>query len=124
MCPRSQSNIQHDTYIPPYAALELGYTYAEKKDFENAKLWIEKARNEYSGFLVEAFVHLRAHGAMREITDTEEASQGKVNGKNVTNITELTEVPLNEMNELSLIDTSVSSKIKRSNVLSSWMGLI
>ena len=115
----SQSNIKTDTYIPPHAALELGYVYAEKKDLKNAKIWIERARSEYTSFLVEALVHLRAHGAMREILDSEKY----LNEPNSYS-SGLVDVPLNEMNELSLIDPSVSSKIKRSNVLPSWMGII
>lgn len=123
----SQSEIKTDTYIPPYACLELGYTYAEKKDLENAKIWIEKSRNEYSGFLVEAFIHLRAHGAIREISDLEKTQKEQTDriakGSN-GNGNGMTDVPLDELAQLNLIDTTASSKIKRSNVLPSWMGFI
>ena len=118
-----QSNIKYDTYIAPHAALELGYVYAEKKDLANAKIWIEKSRTEYTSFLVEALVHLRAHGAMREILDAEKMSNGD-NTQYSAKGESMVDVPLNEMNELSLIDPTVSSKIKRSNVLPSWMGII
>ena len=66
----SQDLVVKDTYVPPHAALELGIVYAEMGKYEQAREWLEKAKN-YRGFLVEVLVHLRIHAAQREICDRE-----------------------------------------------------
>jgi tetratricopeptide (TPR) repeat protein len=66
-----ESKIKSVTYIPPHAAFELGLTHMNVKNYKDAKRWLERARDHYSGFLVESLVHLRIHGALsklREIT--------------------------------------------------------
>lgn len=40
---------------------------------EDAKLWLEKARDNYTGFLIESMVHLRVHGALQTIKKLEAA---------------------------------------------------
>ena len=67
----NESNIKSATYIPPHAAFELGLTHMNVKNYADAKRWLERARDHYTGFLVESLVHLRIHGALsklREIT--------------------------------------------------------
>lgn len=45
----------------------MGITYFKIGEHEKAKLWLEKARNNYSGFLIESMLHIRVHGALREL---------------------------------------------------------
>lgn len=71
-----KDSIKRDSYLPPHATLELGVTLAEMKDFANARTYLEKAKTEYKGFLVEVIVHLRIHAAMREMANSE-ANLGK-----------------------------------------------
>lgn len=61
-----------DTYIPPHAAFELGLTYMKVDKLDDAKLWLEKARDNYQGFLIESMVHLRVHGALQTIKKMEQ----------------------------------------------------
>lgn len=44
---------------------------------DDAKHWLEKAKNDYKGFLVEVLVHLRIHAAYRDVHDQEQALVGK-----------------------------------------------
>ncbi|KAI1291920.1 Tetratricopeptide repeat protein 39B [Halotydeus destructor] len=74
---RVQDQVKHDTYIAPHAALELGITYVEWDKIAESKVWLEKAKNDYKGFLVEVLVHLRTHAALLEVADKEAALAGK-----------------------------------------------
>jgi hypothetical protein len=72
-----KGSIKRDSYLPPHATLELGVTLAEIRDFAAARTYLEMAKTEYKGFLVEVIVHLRIHAAMREMTALEAASGKK-----------------------------------------------
>lgn len=63
----NQGNIETNTFVAPSAALELGITYMNCDDFANAKKWLEKARDEYTGYLAESLAHLRIHGALQKM---------------------------------------------------------
>ena len=57
-------------YVVPHSTLELGLVYKELGDEKEAKHWIEKARSSRSSrYLLEALVQLKAHGAMRQLTE-------------------------------------------------------
>lgn len=72
-----ESSIKDVTYIPPHAALELGLTYLTVEKLEDAKKWLERARDHYTGFLIESMVHLRIHGAMGRINEINERRKRK-----------------------------------------------
>lgn len=55
----------------------MGIIYVEQDKLADAKEWLDKARNDYKGFLVEVLVHMRIHAAQREITDREKLLQVK-----------------------------------------------
>lgn len=65
--------MEKGSYLLPHAALELGLTYMilEKKD--DARHWIEKSR-EFPKFLMEALLHLKAHSALRQLSDSTKSS--------------------------------------------------
>ena len=56
-----------------HAAFELGMTYKAMGSLDEAKEWLTKARDSYTGFLIETLVHLRIHGALGKIKDSEKA---------------------------------------------------
>ena len=64
---RRQDMIETDTYVAPHAAMELGLTFLDMGNLDEAKTWLEKARDDYTGFLVETSVHLRIHGALQKL---------------------------------------------------------
>lgn len=66
---KNQDLIELESYVPPHAAFERGLTLLEMGCHEEAKLWLEKARDQYSGFLVESLVHLRIHGALTKLKE-------------------------------------------------------
>ena len=47
--------------------MELGLTHMRKDDYPAAKTWLERARKEYTGYLLETLVHFRVHCALRTI---------------------------------------------------------
>lgn len=78
---QSESSIKDVTYIPPHAALEIGLTYLAIERLSEAKKWLEKARDHYTGFLIESMVHLRIHGAMGRIQEITDRQKQKTKGK-------------------------------------------
>ena len=66
---RNERNMKYVTYIPPHAALELGISYLTLGCHQDAKEWLERARDHYTGFLVETLVHLRIHGALQRLKE-------------------------------------------------------
>ena len=72
-----ESSIQKVTYIPPHAAFELGLTLMNVNKYAEAREWLERARDHYTGFLVESLVHLRIHGAMSKLKELSREDGGK-----------------------------------------------
>jgi tetratricopeptide (TPR) repeat protein len=66
---KNQDSIDLENYLPPHAAFELGMALMDIGDYEESKVWLEKARDDYTGFLVETLVHLRIHGALQKLRD-------------------------------------------------------
>ena len=64
-----ETEIKDLTYIPPHAAFELGLTFINVQNYSEAKRWLERARDHYTGFLVESLVHLRIHGALSKLRE-------------------------------------------------------
>lgn len=63
----NQDYIELDNYVPPHAAFELGMTHLDLGNYNEAKIWLDKARDDYSGFIIESSVHLRIHGALNKL---------------------------------------------------------
>lgn len=60
-------------YVVPHSTLELGLVYKALGDMKAAKYWIEKSRSSRSSkYLLEALVQLKAHGAIRQISEGRE----------------------------------------------------
>ena len=63
----SEDSIEIDTYVAPHAAMERGLTLIDLGRHDEAKYWLERARDKYSKFLIETIVHLRIHGALQKL---------------------------------------------------------
>jgi tetratricopeptide (TPR) repeat protein len=72
-----EKDIKTVTYIPPHAAFELGISYLAIGEYVDAKDWLERARDHYTGFLIESLVHLRIHGAMTKLKELTKDSKTK-----------------------------------------------
>ena len=66
---RAESILVKERYVAPHAAMELGLSYMDVGNYKSSKFWLEKARDDYSGFLVETLVHLRIHGALQKLKE-------------------------------------------------------
>ena len=64
---KDEKLIEKETHIVPHATVELGLTLLDIGNLDDAKLWLEKARDNYNGFLIETAVHLRIHGALQKV---------------------------------------------------------
>ena len=47
--------------------MELGLTHLSLNEMSEARLWLDRARRDYTGYLLETIVHFRVHCAMRII---------------------------------------------------------
>ncbi len=63
----SEKRIINDTFIPPEASLELGLTKLGLHLHKEANYWLEKARNDYTGYQLETIIHFRVHCALQSI---------------------------------------------------------
>jgi hypothetical protein len=60
--------------------LELGLTELAQQNMNEAKMWFDKAIEDYSGYLTENLVHIRVYAALRELgisTDKEKEDNSK-----------------------------------------------
>jgi len=100
---KEESRIEQELSIPPQCLLELGLIELEEKNREESKKWLKKSIKEYSGYLTENFVHLRAYAALRELgvsTDKQEDPNKVANGKDW-----LKELEVDEHNYEELLKT-------------------
>ena len=61
----SESRIGREFSIGPKTMLELGLTAIEDRDYEGAEKCLNKCIHDYSGYLFENIVLLRAYGGLR-----------------------------------------------------------
>ena len=87
---------------------------------EEGKEWLEKARSEYKGFLVEALVHLRTHAAFREVNDRQKALSASSVDPSMTSLAPAS--PLTPDGDRSKqTESTDSSVIRRAGGLGSWI---
>ena len=70
----SEKHIKVDKFLLPMASLEMGLTKMNAESYTEAKNWLKKAKDEYSGYLFETMIHFRAHSALqrtKSILETE-----------------------------------------------------
>ncbi|RWS15602.1 tetratricopeptide repeat protein 39B-like protein [Dinothrombium tinctorium] len=70
-----EDRILCDKYILPNAYCELGLTLVRLNRSEEAKLCLETAKNNYTGYLMETMIHLRAHNGLRFIKQSNKNEQ-------------------------------------------------
>lgn len=54
--------------------MELGLTHLSVDELSEARLWLDRARRDYTGYLLETIVHFRVHCAMRTIKAKQQIS--------------------------------------------------
>ena len=64
---KSERDIKERNYVPPHAAMEIGLAYLAIENFDDAREWLHRARDDYTGFMYESLAHLRIHGALLQI---------------------------------------------------------
>lgn len=62
-----QKDIKEDTYLIPYAIVEIGLIYIEQGKKDSAIAAIEDAKKNYTGYSLESRLHFRIHAALTEL---------------------------------------------------------
>lgn len=65
--------IENDKHIPALAAFELGLMHRKENNYGEAKEWLNKARNNYSGHFAETLIHFRADLALHSMKQQSKA---------------------------------------------------
>jgi tetratricopeptide (TPR) repeat protein len=64
---KSEEEIKKLNYVAPQAAMEIGLAYLTIGKISDAREWLHRARDDYTGFMYESLAHLRIHGALLQI---------------------------------------------------------
>lgn len=62
-----EKQIVEDTYLVPYAIVELGLVFMEGGRTDRAVLALEDAKRNYTGYSLESRLHFRIHTALAEL---------------------------------------------------------
>ncbi|XP_055378468.1 tetratricopeptide repeat protein 39B-like [Condylostylus longicornis] len=62
-----KSEIKEDTYLIPYAIVEIGLIYAEQGQKDNAIACMEDVKKNYTGYSLESRLHFRIHAALTDL---------------------------------------------------------
>lgn len=62
-----QSQIKDDTYLPPFAAAELGFLFLQQNQYDKAREYLDISRSNYHDYLLESLVHFRVHSAVKSM---------------------------------------------------------
>lgn len=74
-------DVKEDTYVVPYAIVELALLYVDQGRRDNAIAALEDAKKNYTGYSLESRLHFRIHTALTEL-------KGNKNGEYVTSTAE------------------------------------
>lgn len=66
-----QKRVKMATFIAPHSCMELGLTCLRTNELEEANAWFEKAKRDYSGYLIEMIVHFRVHCGQRVLKNAQ-----------------------------------------------------
>ncbi|KAL4235823.1 Tetratricopeptide repeat protein 39B [Mactra antiquata] len=74
----NEKKLKYDTYIPPYATVELAILCLEQKRNNEVKTYLEKAKKNYKGYLLESRLHFRIHAtrlSLSQMVDEDPVSE-------------------------------------------------
>ncbi|XP_065556695.1 tetratricopeptide repeat protein 39B-like isoform X2 [Artemia franciscana] len=74
-CIDLESKIIEDTYIIPYAMVELGLMFIEHGKRDQGKVLLEKARSNYKGYSLESRLHFRIHSTFNDLKNAGDLPQ-------------------------------------------------
>jgi hypothetical protein len=77
-----QKSIKEDTFIIPYAIVEIALLHIDQGRFELAILCLEDAKKNYTGYSLESRLHFRIHTALSELKAMKEVDGGS-NGNSI-----------------------------------------
>ena len=60
----SKKRIDEETHLLPQCAFELGLIHRSMGQNVEAKKWLKKSRDDYSGYLTETMIHYRVQCAL------------------------------------------------------------
>ncbi|XP_033738777.1 tetratricopeptide repeat protein 39B-like [Pecten maximus] len=75
----NEKNIKKDTFLVPYAVVELAILNLAEENWNEVKLLLEKAKNKYKGYLLESRLHFRVHAvrlSMSNQTNSNNSNDG------------------------------------------------
>ncbi|XP_012280731.1 tetratricopeptide repeat protein 39B [Orussus abietinus] len=64
----SEKQLKEDTYLPPYAAVELALLARDQGNKEVAIVLLENARKNFTGYFLESRLHFRIHSDLMDLT--------------------------------------------------------
>lgn len=82
-----EKKVKIDTYLIPYAHLELALLYLQQQNTSNVKKYLEKAKKHYKGYMLESRLHFRIHAVKMQMlgqlnSDSENSSAPQTPGAN------------------------------------------
>ncbi|XP_020284441.1 tetratricopeptide repeat protein 39B-like [Pseudomyrmex gracilis] len=72
-----ESSVREDTYLFPYATVELALLAQDQNDIQLAIDFLEDARKNYKGYLLESRLHFRIHSDLMTLTSKKTSNGAK-----------------------------------------------
>ncbi|XP_048761372.1 tetratricopeptide repeat protein 39B-like [Ostrea edulis] len=63
--------IKHDTYLVPYTTVELALLYLKLNDKQQALHYLDQAKKNYKGYLLESRLHFRIHAVRLQLNSSQ-----------------------------------------------------
>lgn len=70
-----QKLIKEDTFIVPYAIVEIGFLHIDQDRNDLAILCLEDAKKNYTGYSLESRLHFRIHTALSDLKSVKECKE-------------------------------------------------
>ncbi|KAK0088393.1 hypothetical protein PV325_012176 [Microctonus aethiopoides] len=92
-----EKQIKEDTYMVPYAVVELGILARDRGDIQSAISLLEEAKKNYTGYSLESRLHFRIHTSLMELNSRKLNGNCAVKKMEFTEIEEATEAIFDEL---------------------------
>ncbi|KAL5016769.1 hypothetical protein ScPMuIL_006358 [Solemya velum] len=73
-----EKKVKHDTYLVPYAVVELALLCLQMNRIKEVKKYLEKAKKNYRSFLLESRLHFRIHAIKLQLSTLSPDENGDV----------------------------------------------
>ncbi|KAL2717246.1 tetratricopeptide repeat protein 39B-like [Vespula squamosa] len=115
-----EKSIKEDTYLLPYATVELALLAEDQEDIQTAVSYLEDARKNYTGYLLETRLHFRTHSDIMRLTGKK--TEDLISNKQENRIQQQQKdnaVVNSVINEDSNSDSKVNAKFRNSPIVTS-----